>query len=637
MVGNATRRSIVLPLINAPRAVKRAAVVVMDALLCAAATIIAIYLRLGYLPPATRPLVFATLLSIILSVGILWLGRAYGILFRYVSGTTVRVITRNVLLYAVPYAGVFTYYGINGVPRTLGLLQPTILLLLILSGRAVLAHVIAIFSIERVDRVRPRVLIYGCGSAGRQLLAALRQSQDMVAVGFVDDDITLSGQILDGIKVYRPKELESVISRKDVSGVMLAIPSATRKRRNEIILDLRQYKINVRTLPGMLDLAHGRVKVSDLHDVAVDDLLGRNRVSPDQALIRRNIVGKVVLVTGAGGSIGSELCRQIIEGSPITLLLLDHSEYALYSIHREIESLAAAAESPVKIVALLGSIANYALIDRVFVEWRPNVIFHAAAYKHVPLVEQNVVEAVRNNVIGTYNVARAALDHKVKNFVLISTDKAVRPTSIMGTTKRLAEQVLQGMAEIQDNTCFCMVRFGNVLGSSGSVVPLFRAQVHAGGPITITHREMTRYFMLIPEAAQLVIQAGAMSQGGEVFLLDMGEPVKIIDLAHSVVALSGLTVRDSANPDGDIEICEVGLRPGEKLYEELLIDNDAVPSDHPLIMKANESFMPWNILSLALENMRDMIDKNDEAGLKRELSHLVPEYAVQRAKSGMVS
>lgn len=637
MVGKATRRSVVLPLINAPRAVKRAAVVVMDALLCAAATVIAIYLRLGYLPPATRPLVFATLLSVILSVGILWLGRAYGILFRYVSGTTVRVIARNVLLYAVPYAGVFTYYGINGVPRTLGLLQPTILLLLILSGRAVLAHLIAIFSIERVNHSRPRVLIYGCGSAGRQLLSALRQSQDMLAVGFVDDDITLSGQILDGLKVYRPKQLETLIPEKEVSGVMLAIPSATRKRRNEIILALRQFQISVRTLPGMLDLAHGRVKVSDLHDVVVDDLLGRNRVSPDQVLIRRNIVGKIVLVTGAGGSIGSELCRQIVEGEPKVILLLDHSEYALYSVHREIESLAISLKNPVKVVALLGSITNSLLIDRIFSEWRPDVIFHAAAYKHVPLVEQNVVEAIRNNVMGTYNVARAAIDHGVTNFVLISTDKAVRPTSVMGTTKRLAEQLLQGMAEIQNDTCFCMVRFGNVLGSSGSVVPLFRAQAHAGGPITITDREMTRYFMLIPEAAQLVIQAGAMSQGGEVFLLDMGEPVKILDLAHSVIALSGLTVRDSFNPDGDIEIREVGLRPGEKLYEELLIDTDAEPSDHPLIMKANEGFLPWHTLAPALEKMRILIELNDEVSLRRELSDLVPECTIQRPENNVTS
>lgn len=629
MVGDAIRRGVALPLINAPRAVKRAAVVGLDVVLSAAATVIAIYLRLGYLPQATHPLVFATLLSVVLSIGVLWVGRAYGILFRYVSGTTVRLIARNVLVYAVPYAGVFTYYGINGVPRTLGLLQPAILLLLLLAGRTVLAHAIAIFSAERVNSVRPRVLIYGCGSAGRQLLLVLRQSRDMVVVGFVDDDITLSGQVLDGLKVYRPSQLESVIAEKNVAEVMLAIPSATRRRRSEILTLLRQFHVHVRTMPGMLDLIHGRVKVSDLHEVSVDDLLGRDRVSPDEALIRQNIIGKVVLVTGAGGSIGSELCRQIVEGGPATLLLLDHSEFALYSIHREIEAMALDAVPLVRVVALLGSVANAQLVDRIFLEWRPEVVFHAAAYKHVPIVEQNVVEAVRNNVIGTYHLARAAVDYGTLHFVLISTDKAVRPTSVMGTTKRLAEQVLQAMAVVQATTCFSMVRFGNVLGSSGSVVPLFRAQAHAGGPITITHRDMTRYFMLIPEAAQLVIQAGAMAEGGEVFLLDMSEPVKIMDLARSVVALSGLTVRDADNPDGDIEIREVGLRPGEKLYEELLIDSAAQPSSHPLIMKASEGFTPWETLSPAIDRLQRCIACNDETGIMQELLTLVPEYVAQ--------
>jgi len=626
MAGNAIRRNVVLPLINAPRAIKRAAVIAMDGLLCAVAALIAIYLRLGYMPPPTRPLVFATLLAVMLSIGVLWLGRAYGILFRYVSSTTVKIIARNVLIYAIPYAGVFTYYGINGVPRTLGLIQPAIFLLLILAGRAVLSHAIATFSIGRVASERPKVIIYGCGSAGRQLLLALRQSQEMIVAGFIDDDITLSGQILDGVKVYRPTQLKELISKKHVSEVMLAIPSATRKRRNDIISLLGEFPINVRTMPGMLDLIHGRVKVSDLHEVAVDDLLGRDRVSPDQMLIRRNIVDKVVLVTGAGGSIGSELCRQIIEGKPTALLMLDHSEFLLYSIHQEIEALANNNAPSAKLIPILGSITNPQFLDRIFDEWRPDVIFHAAAYKHVPLVESNIIEAVHNNVIGTYNVAKAAIDHGSKNFVLVSTDKAVRPTSIMGATKRLAEQILQALAQNQKNTCFCMVRFGNVLGSSGSVVPLFRAQAHAGGPITITHREMTRYFMLIPEAAQLVIQAGAMSQGGEVFLLNMGDPVKIIDLAYSVVALSGLSVRDEENPNGDIEILEVGLRPGEKLYEELLIDNNAEASAHPLIMKANEYFMPWSVLAPSIAELHNLIEQGDKDRIVLTISEIVPEY-----------
>lgn len=628
--GDTVRRNVALPLMSASRALKRSAIIIMDGVLCVVATVIAIYLRLGYLPEISRPLVFATLLSVVLCISVFWLGRAYRILFRYVSASTVQLLARNVLVYAIPYAGVFTYYGIAGVPRTLGLLQPAILLLLILAGRAALAQVIASAGMERVTGKRPHVLIYGSGSAGRQLLAALRQSQEMIVVGFIDDDITLSGQMLDGLKVFRPTQLGKIIAERKISDVLLAIPSAARKRRNEIISELRQLPVNVRTLPGMLDLVHGRVKVSDLHDVAIDDLLGRNRVSPDYALIRKNIVGQVVLVTGAGGSIGSELCRQIIDGVPATLLLLDHSEFALYSITQEIEATVRDAGAAIKVVPLLGSVSDGRLTSRIFAEWRPHVVFHAAAYKHVPLVEQNVVEAVRNNVMGTYCLAKAALDHGTPHVVLISTDKAVRPTSVMGTTKRLAEQVLQGLATVQQQTCFCMVRFGNVLGSSGSVVPLFRAQVHAGGPITITHREMTRYFMLIPEAAQLVIQAGTMAQGGEVFLLDMGKPVKIIDLANSVVALSGLTVRDEANPDGDIEIREVGLRPGEKLYEELLIESNSQPSDHPLIMKASEAHLCWSELQPALARLQTMIDDNDENAIITELHRLVPEFVGRR-------
>lgn len=625
-VSGSARRWFASLLTDAPRSGKRAIIVTFDASLCVAATIVAIYLRLGYVPFDSHPLAFAAILSVVLCTGVLWLGRAYNILFRYVGATTVRLLTRDLFVYTVPYAGIFTYYGVDGVPRTLGLLQPAILLLFILSGRTALAHAILTFTSEQVRGARASVLIYGAGAAGRQLLSALRRSNEMIVVGFVDDDVTLSGQILDGMNVYRPTQLAQVIADKGVSNVLLAIPSAHRKRRNEIIAHLAELPVNVRSLPGMLDLIHGRVKVSDLHEVAVDDLLGRNRVLPDLTLIRTNIVGKVVLVTGAGGSIGSELCRQILDSAPKTLLLLDHSEFALYSIHQEIEAAARESHSQTQVMPLLGSVTNAPLIDQVFSKWSPQVVFHAAAYKHVPLVEQNVVEAVRNNVIGTYHLAKAAWDHRTANFVLISTDKAVRPTSVMGATKRLAEQVLQGLAARQQTTCFCMVRFGNVLGSSGSVVPLFRAQVHAGGPITITHREMTRYFMLIPEAAQLVIQAGAMARGGEVFLLDMGEPVKIMDLAYSMVALSGLTVRDDDNPHGDIGIKEVGLRPGEKLFEELLIDSTSQPSDHPLIMKATEAHVCWDTLEPALKRMENLIAHGNDRALVDELHGLVPEF-----------
>lgn len=632
--GTVVREGMTPSLMAAPRGLKRAMVIFSDVMACVIATIIAIYLRLGYLPTPTRPLVFSVMFSVLTCLGVFALGNAYRVLFRYVGASTVRMLSRNVFIYTIPYAGVFTYYGINGVPRTLGLLQPAILLIVILAERMLMAQILQQMGSERTSSDRPRVLIYGSGSAGRQLLTALRQSQEMIVIGFVDDDITLSGQTLDGLNVFRPTQVGEVIAKKQVSDVLLAIPSATRKRRDDIIADLRRFSVNVRTLPGMLDLVHGRVKVSDLHEVTIDDLLGRDRVAPDSILLRRNVTGKTVLVTGAGGSIGSELCRQIVDNAPASILLLDHSEFSLYAIHRELSGLVGEEGRNIEVVPILGSVADVRMMDHVFATWRPELVFHAAAYKHVPLVEQNVVEAVRNNVIGTLRLTQAAVRHGTAHVVLISTDKAVRPTSIMGTTKRLAEQILQALAATQSATCLSMVRFGNVLGSSGSVVPLFRAQAHAGGPVTITHREMTRYFMLIPEAAQLVIQAGAMAKGGEVFLLDMGEPVKIIDLAHSVIALSGLTVRDETNPDGDIEIREVGLRPGEKLYEELLIEDAAEASDHSLIMKASEAFIAWNQLEPALIRLEALIDRNDEAGLIDMLQMLVPEFIGRQGDIG---
>lgn len=502
------RGEIVPLLISAPRSIKRGLVILGDAITCLLATLVAFYFRLGYIPGSSRPLAFASMFSVVLCLSVFWLGRAYRTLFRYVGASTVRLLTQNVIFYGVLYAAVFTYYGISGVPRTVGLLQPALLLLLILAERTLLARITWAVGTERASQDRVKALIYGSGTTGRQLLAALRQSPDMIVVGFIDDDISLSGQTLDGLRVFRPSQLGEVITAYKVSQVLLAIPSATRKRRNEIVIDLRRFPVDVRTLPGMLDLIHGRVRVSDLHEVAIEDLLGRTRVIPNDNLLRRNVTNEVVLVTGAGGSIGSELCRQIVENAPARLLLLDHSEYSLYAIHRELTNVITRDGLNVDVVPLLGSVTDQRLMNNVLSTWRPRTIFHAAAYKHVPLVEQNVVEAVRNNVIGTWCVARTALQHKVANVVLISTDKAVRPTSVMGTTKRLAEQILQALAAVQHDTRYSMVRFGNVLGSSGSVVPLFRAQAHAGGPVTITHKDMTRYFMLIPEAAQLVIQAG---------------------------------------------------------------------------------------------------------------------------------
>jgi FlaA1/EpsC-like NDP-sugar epimerase len=383
--------------------------------------------------------------------------------------------------------------------------------------------------------------------------------------------------------------------------------------------------VSVRTLPSFNDLAEGKVKVSDLRELDIDDLLGREPVAPTHSLLTKNITDKIVLVTGAGGSIGSELCRQILAVEPKTLLLVEQSEFALYDIHQELEE--KFADTKITIIPILASVQNQPRMHEIMATWQPHTVYHAAAYKHVPLVEHNPTEGVANNVLGTLRTAKAAIANNVTEFVLISTDKAVRPTNIMGASKRLSEMVLQALAAIQPPTNFVMVRFGNVLGSSGSVVPKFRQQIRDGGPITLTHPEITRYFMTIPEAAQLVIQAGTMAQGGDVCVLDMGQPVKIMDLARRMIQLSGLTIQDESNSEGDIAIEVTGLRPGEKLYEELLIGNNPSPTDHPLIMKSHEAFIEWPVLELKLRSLEDALNVNNVGLVRRLLQDLVPEYA----------
>ena len=408
------------------------------------------------------------------------------------------------------------------------------------------------------------------------------------------------------------------------------MPSASRQRRNELLELASQAHVQVRTLPGIMELANGQVSVSDLRELEIEDLLGRDPVPPQPQLLDKNLRGKVVLVTGAGGSIGSELCRQIIQSGPTQLLLLELNEYALYKVNQDLEKLQAEGLAHrVELIPLLGSVQNAERLREIMRTWRPHTVYHAAAYKHVPLVEHNPAEGVKNNVFGTLLTAQMAAEQGVEDFVLVSTDKAVRPTNIMGTSKRLAEMALQALAADPaqaSNTRFSMVRFGNVLGSSGSVVPLFRQQIKEGGPITLTHADITRYFMTIPEAAQLVIQAGAMATGGDVFVLDMGEPVKIIDLARRMVELSGLSIKDANNPGGDIELKINGLRPGEKLYEELLIGDNPLPTQHPRIMKAHEDFLDWARLTLKLEHLQQSLAINDVPQIRTLLKELVPGY-----------
>jgi FlaA1/EpsC-like NDP-sugar epimerase len=474
-----------------------------------------------------------------------------------------------------------------------------------------------------------RIAIYGAGKAGAQLATALRAGGEYVCTAFIDDNKSIQGSTIGGVKVFAPELLKDLAERHDIREILLAMPSISKTRQKQILDQLEPLKLKIKVTPSIQSLVNGELRLQDIREVEIEDLLGRDQVEPDARLLSICITGKRVMVTGAGGSIGSELCRQILRQRPVKLVLLEMSEYALYAIEQELTGLRQQLKLDVEILPFLGSILDSAKLDRIFTTCEVETLYHAAAYKHVPLVEHNPAEGIRNNVFGTLSVAQAAMAAKVKNFVLISTDKAVRPTNVMGATKRLAELILQACSRRQQHTRFCMVRFGNVLGSSGSVVPLFRKQIMAGGPITLTHPEITRYFMTIPEAAQLVLQAGAMGEGGDVFVLDMGEPVRIIDLARRMVHLSGLEVKSESTPDGTIEIQHVGLRPGEKLYEELLIGDNVEGTSHPLIMRAQESELPWDQLNALLQNLHAACTAFDYEQIRALLLQIVAEYDPQ--------
>jgi FlaA1/EpsC-like NDP-sugar epimerase len=475
--------------------------------------------------------------------------------------------------------------------------------------------------IYRLNRSSASVLIYGAGSSGRQLHLSLNQSPEYTPLAFVDDDEKLFRSSIQGLRVHSPSEISDLVSRYKIEKILLAFPSAAISRRNKVLNLLEGLPCEVLSIPSMVDLVSGRESIDQLKEVSIEDILGRDVVPPDEKLMEKNIAGKVVLVSGAGGSIGSELCRQIILLNPSVLVLLDHSEFGLYAIDKELNKLKISnAKLKTKIIPLLGSVQNRSRLNSIFDKFQVKTIFHAAAYKHVPLVEYNTVEGIRNNVFGTLNCVSAAMKSGVESFVLISTDKAVRPTNVMGASKRLAELILQAFAKEQGhNTVFSMVRFGNVLGSSGSVVPLFRSQIKTGGPITVTHPEITRYFMTIPEASQLVIQAGAMGVGGDVFVLDMGESIKIADLASKMVHLSGYSIKDNDNPEGDIAIKFSGLRPGEKLYEELLIGNNVMGTNHDRIMMAQEEMLSWNELKTIIDELDVACKSYDLDSVRRVL------------------
>jgi FlaA1/EpsC-like NDP-sugar epimerase len=598
----------------------------MDGLICAWSAWAAIYLRLGEWTLLTGWQWVAVASAVTLGLPIFDRAGLYRSVFRYTGWLPMLNLVRACLVFGAIYSLVFTFIGVPDVPRTVGLIQPVLLLVTLAASRAAVQYLLGgNFRRVRAEKESPRVLIYGAGDAGRQLAAALRRSRQMELAGFLDDDATLHGGILEGMVIHDPAGIRHLVVTLGITDVLLAIPSASRRRRLEIVEMLRGANLNIRTLPGLIDLASGQIEISDVRPLEIEDLLGRDPVKPNPVLLRKNVTGKAVMVTGAGGSIGSELCRQILALEPSRLILVEASEYALYSVHRELGAVPLAG-TRAELVPVLASVQDEGRMRAVLERMRPASIYHAAAYKHVPLVQHNCLEGLKNNTLGTFVTARLAREYGVSDFVLISTDKAVRPTNVMGATKRLAELVVQALADEGGGTCYGIVRFGNVLGSSGSVVPLFRDQIADGGPVTLTHKDVTRYFMTIPEAAQLVLQAGAMATGGEVFVLDMGEPVLVRDLARNMIELSGLTMRTPQNPDGDIEIEIIGLRPGEKLHEELLIGNDPSPTPHERIMRAREHFLRLADLEPALERIARAIAAADIEGALRLLEALVPEY-----------
>jgi FlaA1/EpsC-like NDP-sugar epimerase len=575
--------------------------------------------------PISGALLLPVVVSVVLAIPIFVTTGLYRAIFRYNGFPAMLALVRAMLLYGVPFAGIFMFYGVEGVPRTIGLIQPILLFLLVGASRAGARVWLGGLYHQQLQRAAlPQALIYGAGSAGRQLASAMANSPEIKVVGFLDDDERLHGHVLNGLPILDPADLTEILAQSSITDVLLALPSVSPRRRNEILVELKSHKVAVRTLPGLGDIVTGKISLSDVRDLDIDDLLGREPVKPNHILLSKNIAGKVVLVTGAGGSIGSELCRQILSIEPEKLLLIEQSEFALYSIFQELEGKLSGKGTA--LVPLLASAQDGERMQEIMSTWHPDTVYHAAAYKHVPLVEHNPAEGIKNNVMGTLHTAQAAADHGVADFVLISTDKAVRPTNIMGASKRLAEMALQALADTKPSTKFTMVRFGNVLGSSGSVVPKFRQQIRDGGPITLTHPEITRYFMTIPEAAQLVIQAGAMAKGGDVFVLDMGESVKIIDLARRMIELSGLAVRDDHNLDGDIEIEITGLRPGEKLYEELLIGDNPKSTSHSRIMMAHESFISWDELEQKIKSLKMALEINDVGLIRKMMGDLVAGY-----------
>ncbi|MDI5921871.1 nucleoside-diphosphate sugar epimerase/dehydratase [Halomonas sp. LR5S13] len=627
-------------LFGLPRKTKRYIQVLADTILITFSLILAMLLRRDSLDFLGDPEVWVALLILVpASIFIFIRFGFYRTIIRFLGFRAAQTILGGVLSSAF-VLGMSTV--VLGLPITLSVSFIYAMIALISIGGV--RFVLCLLYSRGQQLKKTRVLIYGAGVAGRQLVMSLRHGRDYEPVAYVDFAPRLQGTNVQGLKVYHPRETHRIIKTYGVEKFLLAIPEASRSRRQEVIESVEILGMPVQTIPDMADIISGKAKVNELRDVAIEDLLGRDPIPPDLSLLGASIYDKVVMVTGAGGSIGSELSRQIFAQHPKQLLLVDVSEYALYRIEQDLKRIASLDGLDSTFLPILASVQEKHRLEGLMHAFQVDTIYHAAAYKHVPLVEQNMVEGICNNVFGTLNMARAAIAAKVSSVVLVSTDKAVRPTNVMGASKRLAELVCQALAQEQEVTRFSMVRFGNVLGSSGSVVPLFRKQIEKGGPITVTHPEITRYFMTIPEAAQLVIQAGAMARGGDVFVLDMGKPVKIVELACRMVRLTGLepyfanqpegaedntSIKESvkSSSKGDIPIVFTGLRPGEKLYEELLVTDSALPTSHPRIMTANESMMDWEALNCLLERLYQACREQDVKGIRRVLDKAPTGYS----------
>ena len=601
--------------------------ILIDVFLCITTVWISFYLRVGYFP-FNKLLILPSIASIVFAIPVFYFSGLYRTIFRYSGWPALLTVSKSIFIYGLLFSFLITFLSFKDIPRTIGLIQPILLFLAVGSSRAFVGYWIGDLYKNRIKESKlPKAIIYGAGYAGRNLSIALEDNNSFKVVGFIDDDPSKNGRVLRGKPIYLAKKLDFLVNNKNIKYLFLALPKMKSSKRTKIINKVSKYNLLIRTLPNLSELAKGDIVKSDLIELEIDDLLGREKVEPDKVLMQKNIKSKVVLVSGAGGSIGSELCRQILNIKPKKLLLLDANEFSLYSILNELETLQN--DKDLEIIPILTSIQNKKKISILLNTWKPDTIYHAAAYKHVPIVEQNLAEGLKNNVFGTLVFAEASIKSKVSNFVFISTDKAVRPTSVMGASKRLGEMILQALYDKQSSqeaTKFSMVRFGNVLDSSGSVIPKFRKQIKDRVPITLTHPDISRYFMTIKEAAELVIQASAMSDGGDVFVLDMGDSVKIIDLAKKMINLSGLKLKEGNNQEGDISIEITGLRPGEKLYEELLIGNNSELTIHPKIFRAREDFLKWEILNPDLVNLEKFISDNDSKKIIQIMEKLVSGY-----------